>query len=75
MAEEAKSEEKVVDEFPLEIDGRKQYPQIVGQKIENNKVVAGVIVNSPDEHKKWLKNNPPSKDVKEDSNKPGWAQQ
>jgi hypothetical protein len=73
MAEEAQTE-KVVDEFPLEIDGRKQYPQIVGQKIENNKVVAGVIVNSPDEHKKWLKNNPEAKEPKEEK-KPGWAQQ
>lgn len=70
MAEEAKAEE-VLNDFPLEINGKAQYPQIVGQKIENNKVVAGVIVHTPEEHKKWLKNNSP---VEEKGNgKPSWA--
>ncbi len=64
---EAKAEAPVkADDFALEIDGKLQYPKMVGQKIENNKVVAGTVVNSPDEHKKWLKEN--------GGGKPAWGQ-
>lgn len=60
-------EKKLDDAFALEIDGKAQYPQIVGQKIEGNKVVAGVVVNSPAEHKKWLEENEPKE------GKPAWG--
>lgn len=70
MAEEAKAEEKIVDEFALVVDGKQQYPKIVDQKIENNKIVSAVVVNTPEEHKKWLKDNKPAEDQ---SKIPAWG--
>lgn len=73
MTEETKPEVKKVDQFALvKPDGGAAYPKMVGQKIENNKVVAGVVVNSPEEHKKWLKENSAVSEPKSD--KPAWGQ-
>lgn len=64
-------ETKPVDEFALtKPDGGAAYPKVVDQKIENNKVVSCVVVNTPEEHKKWLKDNKPEKD----NGKPAWGQ-
>jgi len=63
----AKETEVNTDQFALEVDGKLQYPQIVSQKIENNKVISSVVVNSPAEHKKWLEENEPKED------KPAWG--